>query len=64
VEPIVEFALAVSLIAGVYQRITAWASVVLLTSFAVTMTIALGFRAPLGRGVFFSARARGCAVQI
>jgi putative oxidoreductase len=52
VETVIEFVLAVSLLAGFYQRITAWASAALLTSFALTMTVALGFKAPLGRGVF------------
>lgn len=52
VETIIEFTLAVALLAGVYQRIAAWASAALLTSFAMTMTIALGVKAPLGYGVF------------
>lgn len=51
-ETIVEFALAVALLVGVRQRIVAWASAALLTSFALTMTIALGIKAPLGYGVF------------
>lgn len=52
VETIVEFTLAVALLVGVCQRIVAWASAALLTSFALTMTIALGIKAPLGYGVF------------
>lgn len=52
VETIVEFTLAVTLLVGVCQRIVAWASAALLTSFALTMTIALGIKAPLGYGVF------------
>lgn len=55
VETIVEFTLAVALLVGVYQRIVAWASAALLTSFALTMTIALGIKAPLGYGVFTAA---------
>lgn len=51
-ETIVEFTLAVALLVGVRQRIVAWASAALLTSFALTMTIALGIKAPLGYGVF------------
>lgn len=52
VETIIEFALAVALLAGVYQRIVAWASTALLASFALTMSVALGVKAPLGYGVF------------
>ena len=52
VETIIEFTLAVALLVGVYQRTVAWASAALLTSFALTMTIALGIKAPLGYGVF------------
>jgi hypothetical protein len=37
---------------GIYPRIVAWSSAVLLSSFALTMTIALGLLAPLGYGVF------------
>lgn len=55
VETIVEFTLAVALLVGVYQRIVASASAALLTSFALTMTIALGIKAPLGYGVFTAA---------
>jgi len=52
VETVIEFTLAVALLVGVYQRIVAWASAALLMSFALTMSIALGIRAPLGYGVF------------
>ena len=52
VETVIEFTLAVALLVGVYQRIVAWASAALLMSFAATMSIALGIRAPLGYGVF------------
>lgn len=55
VETIIEFALAVALLVGFYQRIVAWASAALLMSFALTMTIALGIKAPLGYGVFTAA---------
>jgi hypothetical protein len=52
VESIVEFALAVALLAGIYQRVVAWATAALLAAFAVTMTIAHGIKVPLGYGVF------------
>jgi hypothetical protein len=52
VETVIEFTLAVALLVGIYQRIVAWASAALLMSFALTMSIALGIRAPLGYGVF------------
>lgn len=52
VETAIEFALAIALLTGLYLRIVAWASAALLTSFAITMTIALGVKAPLGYGVF------------
>ncbi len=52
VETIIEFALAVALLTGFYLRIIAWASAALLMSFALTMAIALGIKAPLGYGVF------------
>ena len=48
VETIIEFGLAVALLVGVCQRIVAWSSAVLLMSFAVTRTIALGVKVPLG----------------
>lgn len=52
VETIVEFTLAVALLAGICQRVVAWASAGLLLLFALTMGIALGIKAPLGYGVF------------
>jgi len=52
VETTIEFLLAVSLLLGFYPRIVAWASAGLLGLFALTMTIALGIKAPLGYGVF------------
>ena len=52
VETIIEFILAVWLLLGFYPRIVAWASAGLLGVFALTMTIALGIKAPLGYGVF------------
>jgi len=52
VETVIEFTLAVALPVGVYQRMIAWASTTLLMSFALTMSIALGIRVPLGYGVF------------
>lgn len=51
-ETIIEFTLAVALVAGLYQRVVAWTSAALLMSFALTMTIALGIKAPLGYGVY------------
>jgi hypothetical protein len=57
VESVVEFGLGVSLLAGIYQRAVAWASAALLASFVVTMSIALGVKAPLGYGVFTAAAA-------
>lgn len=61
VETVIEIALAVSLLAGFYQRMTAWATAALLTSFALTMTVALGFKAPLGRAVFTAIGAPYCS---
>jgi hypothetical protein len=57
VETAIEFALAVALLSGFYQRIVAWASAALLMSFALTMSIALGILAPLGYSVFTAAAA-------
>jgi len=51
-ETVLEASLGVGLVAGIYPRIVAWSSAILLSSFALTMTIALGVRAPLGYGVF------------
>jgi hypothetical protein len=52
IETIIEFVLAGALLLGVYPRVVAWLSAALLTSFAVTMSIALGIPATLGYGVF------------
>jgi quercetin dioxygenase-like cupin family protein len=57
VETVLEFTLALALLGGFYQRIVAWASAALLTSFALTMSIALGMLAPMGYGVFTAAAA-------
>ena len=51
-ETVIETGLGLGLLVGIYPRIVAWSSAVLLSSFALTMTIALGFLAPLGYGVF------------
>jgi uncharacterized membrane protein YphA (DoxX/SURF4 family) len=58
-ETIIELALGVALLLGIYQRVVAWSTAALLTSFALTMTLALGIKAPLGYGVF-SAVAAAC----
>jgi hypothetical protein len=52
VETVIEFALAIALLIGFYQRLVAWASAALLLSFALTMSFALGILAPLGYSVF------------
>jgi hypothetical protein len=57
VETVLEFTLALALLGGFYQRIVAWASAALLTSFALTMSMALGLLAPMGYGVFTAAAA-------
>lgn len=51
-ETVVETILGLGLLIGIYPRIFAWGSAVLLCSFALTMSIALGILAPLGYGVF------------
>src|SRR5262249_13892364 len=51
-ETIIELALGVALVLGIYQRVVAWSSAVLLMSFALTMTFALGIIAPLSYSVF------------
>jgi uncharacterized membrane protein YphA (DoxX/SURF4 family) len=51
-ETITELTIGVSLLLGVYQRVVAWSSVALLTSFALTMTFAVGIKAPVDYGVF------------
>ena len=51
-ETVIETGLGLGLLVGIYPRIVAWSSAVLLGSFALTMTIAPGLLAPLGYGVF------------
>jgi putative oxidoreductase len=51
-ETVIETGLGLGLLVGIYPRMVAWSSAVLLSSFALTMTIALGLLAPLGYGVF------------
>ena len=52
VETILELALGIALLLGIYQRIVAWSSSALLLSFAVTMSFALGIIAPLSYSVY------------
>jgi putative oxidoreductase len=52
IETIIEIALGIALLLGVYPRIVAWLSAALLASFAVSMSIALGIPTTLGYGVF------------
>jgi len=54
---ILESACAAGLITGVLLRWTAYASFLLLGSFAATMTISLGIKAPLNFSVFVDAAA-------
>lgn len=51
-ETIVELGLGIALLLGIYQRVVAWSSAVLLLSFSLTMSIALGIVAPLSYSVF------------
>jgi uncharacterized membrane protein YphA (DoxX/SURF4 family) len=51
-ETVIETGLGLGLLVGFYPRIVALSSAVLLCSFALTMSIALGILAPLGYGVF------------
>jgi putative oxidoreductase len=51
-ETVIESGLGLGLVVGCYPRIVTWSSAVLLSSFALTMTIALGLLAPLSYGVF------------
>jgi hypothetical protein len=51
-ETIIELGLGVALLLGVYQRVVAWSSAALLTSFALTMSVALGIIAPVSYSVF------------
>jgi uncharacterized membrane protein YphA (DoxX/SURF4 family) len=54
-ETIIELALGIALLLGIYQRLVAWSSAALLISFALTMSIALGITAPLSYSVFTAA---------
>jgi len=56
-ETVIECGLGMALVLGVYQREVAWASAALLTSFAITMSVALGVLAPLSYSVFTAAGA-------
>lgn len=55
VETVIEIALGIALLAGMYQRIVAWCSAGLLFLFALTMSIALGIVAPISYSVFTAA---------
>jgi len=57
VETVVEAALGLLLLTGIYLRVIAWLSAALLLSFALTMTVALGALAPLGYSVWTAATA-------
>ena len=52
-----EALLGVALIAGVFPRTVAWASVMLLVLFAGAMTLSFGIKAPLNYSVFVDAAA-------
>lgn len=52
---ILEVVFSIALIAGIYLRYTAYASGMLLLLFALTMTFALGVKAPLNYSVFSAA---------
>src|SRR5712692_7557527 len=45
-ETAIELGLGIALLTGIYQRVIAWSSAALLTSFALAMTFALGIVAP------------------
>jgi putative oxidoreductase len=51
-ETVIETGLGLGLLVGIYPRIVAWSSAALLSSFALTMAMALGILAPLAYGVF------------
>ena len=51
-ETIIELALGIGLVLGIYQRLVAWSSAALLMLFVLTMSIALGIIAPLSYSVF------------
>jgi uncharacterized membrane protein YphA (DoxX/SURF4 family) len=55
VETAIETLLGLWLLAGVWPRIAAWCSAALLSSFAITMSIALGIVAPISYSVFTAA---------
>src|SRR5262249_39760140 len=50
-ETVIESGLAIALLLGIYPRVVAWSSALLLLSFALTMSIALGIVAPLSYSV-------------
>lgn len=56
-ESIIEFSFAILLLLGFHLRWISYASALLLLSFAVTMTFALGVGAPLGYSVFTASAA-------
>lgn len=51
-ETVIETALGVALLIGVYQRTVAWCSAGLLLSFALTLSVALGIVQPFSYSVF------------
>jgi len=55
VETVIETALGLALLLGIYPRIVAWSSAALLSLFALTMSVALGVVAPLSYSVFTAA---------
>jgi uncharacterized membrane protein YphA (DoxX/SURF4 family) len=55
VETIIECSIGIALVIGIYARMVAWASAVLLLAFALTMSVALGIVAPLSYSVFSAA---------
>ena len=55
VETVIEVGLGLALLAGIYPRIVAWSSALLLLLFALTMTVALGITAPISYSVFTTA---------
>jgi putative oxidoreductase len=54
-ETVIECALGVALLLGLYLRVVAWCSTALLMSFALTMSLALGIVAPVSYSVFSAA---------
>lgn len=57
VATVVELALGLALLLGVWRRLVAWATCGLLTLFAVAMTFSFGVKAPLNFSVFVDAAA-------